>query len=371
MPSVPEVVSEAAFLRRAEDALLASGARPVSGPEWSKGWDSLLLHEVPGGLEIYAIGLSSDAAELSSRIDRLTKGLVSALPAVPLHLVLVLPRGGSAGEARRLGRLGPTTYFPNVHPRTWVVDLERGEVRAPRLGRAEGFAAIQSAARGEAAPVTTPGQMHDFRLLMRDRQPLVTYALIAVNVAVFVLLSVNGGPGNGPTLVTFGALQPRLILDGEWWRLLTAIFLHASVPHILFNMTSLFAVGTLAERLYGSGRFLAIYLGAGLIGSAVSFGLAIQSGTLGDIGVGASGAIFGVAGALITARFHSSTVIPQRLRDRISTSMIPLVVISLVLAYLTPYVDNAAHIGGLLGGMLLSFAFPLTKTLPATARRWS
>ena len=167
------------------------------------------------------------------------------------------------------------------------------------------------------------------------------------------------------TVREWGAQSPSLIQHGQWWRLITEMFLHASLTHIVFNMASLLAIGTLAERLYGSAKFLAIYLGAGLIGSVVSFSFAVAQGHLSILGVGASGAIFGVAGALLTVRFQQSEVIPAALRRRVSSSMAPLVLISLFLAAVTPYVDNSAHLGGLFGGMILSFTFPLVKTAPA------
>jgi rhomboid protease GluP len=168
------------------------------------------------------------------------------------------------------------------------------------------------------------------------------------------------------TVRDWGAQSPSLIEHGQWWRLFTEMFLHASLTHILFNMASLLAIGTLAERLYGSAKFLAIYLGAGLIGSLVSFSYAVAQGNLNVLGVGASGAIFGVAGALMTVRFQHTDVIPAALRRRVSSSIAPLVLVSLFLAAVTPYVDNSAHLGGLIGGMALSFAFPLTKRAPVT-----
>jgi rhomboid protease GluP len=202
---------------------------------------------------------------------------------------------------------------------------------------------------------------------MRGRQPIVTYALIACNVAVYGLMMLQGGPDHEGVLRRFGALSPALVQQGQWWRLLMSIFLHASVAHILFNMTSLFAVGTLAERLYGSAKFLGIYLGAGLVGSVASVGYGFLSGNADVLGVGASGAIFGVAGALLTVRFHRSDVIPPRLRQRISSSMLPLVLLSLVFArVMAANVDNSAHVGGLLGGMALSFLLPLTRRVPAS-----
>jgi rhomboid protease GluP len=85
--------------------------------------------------------------------------------------------------------------------------------------------------------------------------------------------------------------------------------------------------------------------------------------------VGASGAIFGIAGALMTLRFQRSDVIPLSVRQRISSSMLMLVVINLIVLAFTPNIDNAAHIGGLAGGMALSFVFPLVRSLPDGAHR--
>jgi rhomboid protease GluP len=220
---------------------------------------------------------------------------------------------------------------------------------------------------------------NQFYDLMRGRQPFVTYSLVLINVAIFVVMIgfsgsnalstvLHGGPVADGTVRDWGAQSPTLIEHGQWWRLFSELFLHASLTHIVFNMASLLAIGTLAERLYGSAKFLAIYLGAGLIGSAVSFAFAVAQGNLSILGVGASGAIFGVAGSLLTVRFQHSDVIPAALRRRVSSSMAPLVLISLFLAAVTPYVDNSAHIGGLIGGLGLSFVFPLVKTARAVAQ---
>jgi rhomboid protease GluP len=257
-----------------------------------------------------------------------------------------------------------------------LADLPGNQVLAGRFNRSPERVALQAAihqardgdvldAQGVSAMQRESMQRTEaFYSLMQGRQPIVTYGLIVINVALYWLLYARGGPDSETALRAMGALSPILIEHGQWWRLFTAIFLHASVPHILFNMVSLFAVGTLAERLYGSMRFLAIYLGSGLIGSLTSFTYAVVSGNTNVLGVGASGAIFGVAGALLTVRYQRSDVIPQRLRQRISTSLLPLVAFSLIFAFLTPHVDNSAHIGGLIGGMLLSFVFPLLNEVP-------
>lgn len=380
------------FLTRAGTNLLRSGARPLLpaaesavSPAWTNGWDRIFLLESPGAHTLYAFTNASGMTlpGLGDRLNHLTDGLMSSgfatQPGLRLVAVVVYPTGLDGARRRQITSLAPRTYYANLRPSTWAVDLAGGRVYTGGLVTPEGRELMVQAVEGGACGdlldehgVEVLQQQHGDRVaafyqIMRSRQPVVTYALIAVNVALFALLYVNGGPTSDATLQAFGALSPRLIEGGQWWRVVTSMFLHASVPHILFNMTSLFAVGTLAERLYGSLKYLAIYLGAGLIGSLASFGYAVATGRLDVLGVGASGAIFGVAGALLTLPFQSSNVIPPRLRRRISTSLLPLVLLSLVISYLTPNVDNGAHIGGLLGGIALSFLFPLIREVPRPA----
>jgi rhomboid protease GluP len=290
-----------------------------------------------------------------------------------LVAVIVFADGLPRGSARAYARLAPKTFYAQLRPATWVVDLAAGHVIGPRRWRADGADALRTAlAERDTEPmgiesVAALQRQHEERLqafyrLMRGRQPVVTSLLIAVNVAIFLLVYRGGTEVSPNGLVDYGALVPRMVQNGEWWRLFTAIFLHASIPHILFNMTSLFAIGVLAERLYGSLKFLVIYLGAGLAGSLVSFGYDVLTGTdLLTPHVGASGAIFGIAGALLTIRFQRSDVIPRRIREQISGWLIALVGINLAISFVTPYIDNSAHIGGLLGGIALSFVFPLVR----------
>lgn len=366
------------FLDRAERALSSIGAFPLARGDtgtpsvpWAQGWDLVMALDAPGGSTVYA--LTAASPDLRVRVDGLARGLSDSglLTSGPLTLVVVpvVSGNGSSGKGV-MGRSGPSVYYPGLRPRAWVADLERGRLQAGLRPGAEGSDVLTMAVKGDisglggATAEHHSRQLDAFRMLMGGRQPVVTYLLIAVNVALYLLLYTRGGPSNETALRDLGALSPQLVENGQIWRLFTALFLHASVPHILFNMTSLFAVGTLAERLYGSSKFLAIYIGAGLIGSLCSFMFAVLSGQMNELGVGASGAIFGVAGALVAVRFHGSDVIPERLRRRVSSSMVPLVAVSLIFAYLTPHIDNAAHVGGLCGGILLSFIFPLPRRIP-------
>ncbi len=372
------------FLRNAVAVLSAEGAQtllppPINreAPSWAADWDSVLLSDAPGAQTLYAFTSGGEASrdELQSRLNRLAQGIANSgmLGGAPMSLVAIIALEGSAEvqNQRKLTGLTPAAFYTGLRPTTWVADLAAQRVYAPGLRRPD-IASTLEATLGPSGSTIEPHRIDALRRtqvernqafyeLMRGRQPLVTYALIAINLLVFGFESANGGSDNVQTLLNLGALSPILIQQGQWWRLCTAIFLHAGVAHILFNMTSLFAVGTLAERLYGSPRFLAIYLGAGLIGSISSVAYGAMTGQAHEVGVGASGAIFGVAAALVTVRFQRSNVIPDRLRRRISSSMLPLVAFSLVFAYLTPHVDNSAHLGGIVGGAILSFVFPLTR----------
>lgn len=392
--------SQEEFVRTASHELQAEGARVLfdraigaRGPEWLGAWDEVLLNETPGAAALYAFisGDGTDVQNLQRRLDDLTAGLadlgVFRGAPIALNVAVTFTTTPDAALRRATSHLIPKAFFPGLRPRSYAVDLRSNEVSG---GRGSTFREIlDGALRASPGLPFDPFQMEQRRVLhasrtsqfydlMRGRQPVVTYALVLLNVLIFLVMVatsgssalstvLHGGPVADGTVREWGAQSPTLIEHGQWWRLVSEMFLHASLTHIVFNMASLLAIGTLAERLYGSAKFLAIYLGAGLIGSIVSFSFAVAQGNLNVLGVGASGAIFGVAGALLTVRFQDSDVIPAALRRRVSSSMAPLVLISLFLAAVTPYVDNSAHLGGLLGGMALSFAFPLAKTAPAVA----
>lgn len=369
----------ASFLHASVAALSTTGAQPLALPEpgpkppWALGWSQILLADGPGPSILYAFThTDGDPIAVRARIDHLVRG-VSALvrpSGAPMEVVAVVACTGPVddGTLRALARLSPSQYFPGVRPSVWAVDLTAGRVDAGRrLNTPDGLQVLRMMLRGAPIRPGDPGRPSAAYALLHGTTPWFTYLLIAVNVLIYALLTLSGGPANDAVLRAFGALDPRLIQNGQWWRLLTAMFLHASVAHILFNMLSLYAVGTLAERLYGHARFLLIYFVSGLIGSLVSFSFSELTGIVNVLGVGASGAIFGVAGALVAVRFHRASVFPPGLRRQVSTSMVPLVLVSLVIAYLTPYVDNSAHVGGLLGGALLGARLPLS--VPGRARR--
>jgi membrane associated rhomboid family serine protease len=179
----------------------------------------------------------------------------------------------------------------------------------------------------------------------------VTKALVGVNVAVFVLemvlasgMALGGGVSNS-TLVSLGALVPgRVALDHEYWRLFTSMFLHANLFHLAFNMWALWVVGSFLERIMGSVRFLLLYLVSGLAGSV----LVLAAGPAWVPTVGASGAIFGVFGALFAWAFISRG--RDMMADRMVRSVGFILLLNLVFTFTWSNISWQAHIGGLLGG---------------------
>ena len=174
--------------------------------------------------------------------------------------------------------------------------------------------------------------------------PYATYGLIAINLAIFLISGLSGGIGNtsSDVLRQMGSLYAPDVWNGQWWRLFTAMFLHGGLIHIGFNMYVLYSIGPELERLYGVPRFLAVYLGAGWMGALASL---IWSGN----SVGASGAIFGLAGAFLALSLRNRAVY-----QAYGSQMLGFVAINLVIGFagFLP-IDNFGHLGGLVGGFIL------------------
>jgi rhomboid protease GluP len=144
-------------------------------------------------------------------------------------------------------------------------------------------------------------------------------------------------------------MDPFRIIGGEYWRLITPVFLHAGVLHIFFNSYILYALGPNVEKAFGSVRFALMYAAAGFLATAASFALPPEVRSL-----GASGAVFGMAGVLLVYlyRRRKSTFVAQYLRN-----IMFFIGINLVFGFLFPGIDNVAHIGGLIGGVVLGAGF--------------
>jgi rhomboid protease GluP len=199
-----------------------------------------------------------------------------------------------------------------------------------------------------------------YAIALFSRATPVTYALLAANIGVSALITiVSGGVDDSATLIAFGAKTNRLLQDGEWFRLITPIFIHAGLLHLLLNSYALWVVGTQVEKLYGSARFLLIYLLSGVGGVAGSyFGQIFLPKPFDSPSVGASGAIFGLFGVLAVFGFRYRREMPPTIRRAMTAGVLPVIAINLFIGFSIPFIDNSAHIGGLLTGAALTLIIP-------------
>jgi len=198
----------------------------------------------------------------------------------------------------------------------------------------------------------------------------VTPTIVGMNVALFVIMLAFGAGLNGSDSrvhLFFGANYGPLTWNGEEWRLLTAAFIHFGVLHLAFNMFALYNGGIWTERLYGSVRFAVIYLLSALAGSVVSGWWDPTR-----MSAGASGAVFGVYGALLAFFARRPRDIPLDLLKRVAKGAASLLLYSLFMGAVMPFVDNSAHVGGLLGGAISGYllARPFDPAVRKLARPW-
>jgi rhomboid protease GluP len=193
----------------------------------------------------------------------------------------------------------------------------------------------------------------------------VTPVLIAVNVAVFVAMAARGVSVMNPTtddLLSWGATYAPALTRGEWWRLLTSVFVHAGLLHLAFNMLVLRGIGGLTERLFGNAGFLILYVLAGLGGSLA--GVYWHPVTP---AVGASGALFGVYGGVVGFLVRQRSSIPPDALRSLGRGAVGFVVLNTLISLTLPNIDMAGHVGGLVTGALAGYAL----ARPLGPSRWS
>ena len=188
-----------------------------------------------------------------------------------------------------------------------------------------------------------------------------TMIFIGINVGVFVLMGLAGGfnltSANPEVLIGFGAKQNDLIANHhQYWRLITSIFIHIGFIHLFLNNYALWIIGQEIEQIYGSARFVVLYLVSGMVGSAGSYVFSPEATS-----AGASGAIFGLFGVMATFAFKYRKEIPKALSRDIMRRVLPIIAINLAFGFSVAIVDNAAHIGGLLAGIILAFTIPYMR----------
>jgi rhomboid protease GluP len=185
----------------------------------------------------------------------------------------------------------------------------------------------------------------------------VTRTLIIANVLIFAMMLPEWKSIFGPsdaTLVRWGADYGPLTMNGQYWRLISSTFIHFDLGHIFFNMLALLSLGHIAERAFSRVTYLVVYFGAGLCGS-----LASQFFHPNDICVGASAAIFGLAGLLLPPLAMHRLSISPKLLTRPLWNVALFAIYNLGYGALHPQIDNAAHVGGFIFGVLLGVVFSL------------
>lgn len=192
----------------------------------------------------------------------------------------------------------------------------------------------------------------NYENIFKPKKIIITKALIIINVIMYIL-SIGI-----PELFDLFLLQPELVNNGQYWRLFTSAFLHADVIHLFVNMYSLNIIGTQIETFLGKKKFLTIYALSAITASLMSAVITRSSS------VGASGALFGLLGSLLYFGYNYRVYFGSVLKSQI----IPVILINLIIGFTIPFIDNAAHIGGLFGGIFIAMATGVGKNEDKVSR---
>ena len=248
--------------------------------------------------------------------------------------------------------LNPISSEPQLRQCPVCANLAPADAAAcPHCGAV--YSEVENAARQAATE-------YSFLSALFTRSNPFTMIFIGINVAVFVLMCLAGGftltSTDHQVLIGFGAKENSLIAEQhQYWRLISAIFIHIGFIHLFLNNYALWIIGQEIEQIYGSARFVALYLVTGVIGSLGSYAFSPAPSA------GASGAIFGLFGVMATFAFKYRKEIPETLSREIRRRVLPVIAINLVFGFSIKIVDNYAHIGGLLGGVVLALAVPYMR----------
>ena len=179
--------------------------------------------------------------------------------------------------------------------------------------------------------------------LFAKKDPIITKILITINIVIFILQLVLGWD----IVANFGANYAPFVKSGKFYVLFTSMFIHGNLIHLLFNMYALYIIGPQVESFYGKIKYLAIYFGSGILGALLS-DIFLQN----SISVGASGAIFGLLSSIVYFGYHYRAYLDTVIRSQI----MPLIIFNIFLGIVIPNIDTFCHIGGLIGGVLVSMA---------------
>lgn len=374
------------------DALLVEGQAREAAAEYARSVQAD-PGEVGGhlGLAKANLALGSFGVAIMACRQVLTLAPDTAQAALAQAILYVLERrfDPALQELERVAQLDPANAYAHalrgycLRKLGRTYDAQQAEGKARRLSSGKNFAPLfppdyivppvpvappalmtgDASPNGTSAPTApqrnwdtaTAAQRQAVRMRFATRSyPIVTYTLIALNVLIYLATGILGGNllnPNDNVLYEFGIESTRLMQQDptQWYRLLTAMFLHANYIHIGLNMLSLYFVGVVTEALFGRGRFTIIYFASGLLAGIADFVATLGTG---QAALGASGAIFGIFGA-----FGAFVILRRQMLGRAATPIISQwlfwLVINLVFSVVDPQIALYDHLGGLVSGFIL------------------
>lgn len=294
---------------------------------------------------LYLVDISEGvrpAAEAAARRESLQevmqKGMIAADRFFLLYLIV--------------GKPDMTLPLPdlegNIIENYWYLDAEQERLTIP-AGQMTSFLDLERM----IPEVLVSQTVEDYEMRRPKRYPYLTYALIVLNLLIWLWQEMSGGSEQTEALLRMGAMSPLLVLGGEWYRLLTAMFLHIGVTHLLMNMVGLFIFGSRLEGQISAGEMAVIYLSGGVAGNLASLFYHWWLHDYQVIGAGASGGIYALMGALLTVTYLTK----KRAGGLDAYAIFLYFIIGLVAGAANMQIDLAAHLGGFAMGLFLAVPF--------------
>ncbi len=337
---------------RTRDGLIISGDE-VKVLQKSRSGVNFLVELIDGD----RFNTAAISAKLAAAHDLLWK----AEPGQIIHLieVFVFNEDPGAEKLSMIAAIQDHQEFIRKYFSLFTVDLATREISRhtnaglPVDGLDKLLKRLLSTSNDEYTTLPNLGQIlaqkaAEYTIDFQAAKPTVTYFLIGINIAVLLLLYAGSFYFRVPYegLLTIGSKISEYIVNGQNWRLFTPIFLHAGFLHLLVNCYSLYILGQNVERIFGHAKFLTIYLIAGILGNIASFSMFHSPGVQ---GVGASGAIFGLLGAVLYYGLEN----PKIFKKYFGYDVIATIILNVLIGFsLAGIIDNFAHLGGLAGGFL-------------------
>ncbi|GAB6931932.1 rhomboid family intramembrane serine protease [Calditerricola satsumensis] len=354
-----------------------NGTAPFGAEEDAAGTPGLLLARERGRTVqvIRLAAVPSDAHRLAQDVDafRLAADRLrrewdrSRLEGLLLYLA---PDGVDAPLARAVEAENEKEPVPDLEIACDLLDGQTGAWIAPRPALRRLGLKPEWLAEMARSPLQPPDAYRAaIRTIEAERErelrqtfgygrPFFVSLFAVLNIALFAGMEIAGSSTDAETLIRFGAKENGRILQGEGWRLITAMFLHVGLIHLLVNTVALLFVGGAVERIFGRWRFFAVYVAAGVAGTAASFAFTPA------LSAGASGAIFGLMGALL----YFGTRRRRLFVRTMGRDLLFYLLLNLLLGLVLPSVDHYGHLGGLLGGFLAAGAVGLPGERRLSAR---